>query len=66
MIIHYIFVRSDIPIQSTGILLAQCSHASISSIYKFLNIEETINYLKDIENMRTIVKNVSIVQLILD
>lgn len=55
---QFIFLRKDLKDFSIGALAAQACHASIAAIEKSKQRVETEAYLKDIENMTTVVYSI--------
>ncbi|KRH94348.1 peptidyl-tRNA hydrolase PTH2 [Pseudoloma neurophilia] len=54
-IVQYIILRSDLKNYTTGMLTAQACHACISANEKFKNNSDTVEYLKDIKNMKKVI-----------
>ncbi|KAM0679496.1 peptidyl-tRNA hydrolase domain-containing protein 1 [Glugoides intestinalis] len=55
---QFVFLRKDLKSFSTGALVAQACHASIAAIEKYKEDVETITYLKDLEEMTTVVYSI--------
>ncbi|KAL6122691.1 hypothetical protein NUSPORA_00220 [Nucleospora cyclopteri] len=53
-IVQFIFVRSDLNL-SKGALIAQACHATTKAIHQFYDKSNTIDYLKDIDNLTKII-----------
>ncbi|KAF9764377.1 putative peptidyl-tRNA hydrolase PTRHD1 [Nosema granulosis] len=54
-IVQYVFLRNDLKKFSKGALVAQACHSCVKAIEKFKNNVDTINYLKQIDDMHKVV-----------